>query len=86
MTAPQGPRTRGSGTRPIRNDAEPMMSMVSTSIFLRPSLSPKWPKMTPPNGRARYPAAKVPKEKITEVNSSRPEKKTVGKTSAAAVP
>ena len=32
-----GPRTEAPGTRPIRNDAVPMMSIVSTSIFLRPS-------------------------------------------------
>ena len=39
--------------------ATPMMSSVNTSMVLRPILSPKWPKMKPPIGRATNPAAKV---------------------------
>jgi hypothetical protein len=36
-----------------------MIMSVMTSIFLRPILSPKWPKITPPSGRATKPMAKV---------------------------
>jgi hypothetical protein len=41
------------GIRPIRNDATPITNIVMTSIFFRPIRSPKWPKITPPSGRAR---------------------------------
>lgn len=60
ITAPHGPATDAPGTRPISADAKPMTNMETMSIPLRPRLSPKCPKMTPPSGRATYPAAKVP--------------------------
>lgn len=62
-----------------------MSTIVRMSIFLRPTRSPKWPKIRPPNGRARYPVAKVPSAKIVPVMRSRLEKKTSLKTRAAAV-
>ena len=37
------------------------VTTVVTSIFLRPTLSPKWPKMNPPIGRATKPTANVAK-------------------------
>ena len=36
-----------------------MISIVTTSIFLRPIRSPKCPKMKPPSGRVTNPAANV---------------------------
>ena len=47
------------GSRPIAAVPTPMITSVSSSIFLRPTRSPKWPKMKPPTGRARNPTAKV---------------------------
>lgn len=38
------------GNKPISTVAMPMIIMDSTSIFLRPSLSPKCPNTMPPNG------------------------------------
>ena len=52
ITAPQAPATAAPGTSPIRVEAMPMTSIETISMFLRPSLSPKWPKMMPPRGRA----------------------------------
>ena len=40
------------GSAPIRKVETPIISSVSTSIFLRPTLSPKCPMMTAPIGRA----------------------------------
>ncbi len=37
----------------------PMIISVITSMLLRPTRSPKWPKMTPPSGRVTKPTAKV---------------------------
>ena len=48
------------GSSPISAVPRPMISRVSSSICLRPIRSPKWPKISPPTGRARKPTAKVP--------------------------
>ena len=50
--------------------AMPIMSSDSTSRFLRPSRSPKWPNTTPPIGRAKNPTAKVAKLRSVPVSSS----------------
>ena len=63
-----------------------MMSIVSTSIFLRPIRSPKWPKMKPPSGRVTNPAAKVAKESMVPTSGSTVGKNWPLKTSAAIVP
>ena len=39
--------------RAIRVVASPMVSMVATSVDLRPTRSPKWPNRNEPTGRAR---------------------------------
>ncbi|MNR67401.1 hypothetical protein D3C85_1913650 [compost metagenome] len=44
---------------PISAVAIPIIQTVSISIRLRPSLSPKWPKITPPKGRNKNPTPKV---------------------------
>ena len=63
-----------------------MISSVSSSIFLRPIRSPKWPKISPPIGRAKKPTAKVPKAANWAAGPSRPLKNSLSKTSPAAVP
>ena len=45
------------GSRPIAKVAMPIIIRATTSIFLRPTRSPKWPKTTPPSGRATKPSA-----------------------------
>ena len=45
------------GSNPIAKVATPIISSETTSIFLRPTRSPKWPKTTPPSGRATKPSA-----------------------------
>lgn len=62
------------------------MSMVITSIFLRPMRSPKWPKMKPPSGRVTKPAAKVANEIIVPTSGSKVGKNWLLNTSAAIVP
>jgi hypothetical protein len=52
ITAPQGPMTLAPGIRPINVDAIPIMAIETMSMPFRPILSPKWPKITPPKGRA----------------------------------
>ncbi|MNV21767.1 hypothetical protein D3C71_1127100 [compost metagenome] len=49
------------GNRPISTVTVPIITKVITSDFLRPILSPIWPKMAPPKGRAKKPTANVPK-------------------------
>ena len=74
------------GSRPIRAVPAPMMTSVQISIVLRPIRSPKWPKISPPTGRARKPTAKVPNAANCAAGPSRPLKNSLSKTSPAAVP
>ena len=74
------------GSSPISAVPTPMISSVSSSIFLRPMRSPKWPKIRPPTGRARKPTAKVPNAANCAAGPSRPLKKSLSKTRPAAVP
>ena len=57
-----------------------------TSIFLRPIRSPKWPKTTPPTGRAKNPTPKVANDSSVAINGVCSGKNSFGNTSAAAVP
>ncbi|MCY1309090.1 hypothetical protein D9M70_591500 [compost metagenome] len=62
-----------------------MVISAATSVALRPTLSPKWPKMTAPKGRAKKAIEKVAKDcSIAEVGSA-VGKNRCGKTSTAAV-
>ncbi len=45
------------GSRPIAKVATPIIISATTSIFLRPTRSPKCPNTTPPSGRATKPRA-----------------------------
>ncbi|MNN60725.1 hypothetical protein D3C81_1759230 [compost metagenome] len=40
--------------------ATPISTIVTSSIFLRPRRSPRWPNTMPANGRAIKPTAKLP--------------------------
>ena len=59
--------------------------MVTIRIFLRPTLSPRAPKMKPPIGRATKPTARVAKELMAETKGSWDTKYWALNTSAAAV-
>ena len=63
-----------------------MTIIVKTSSFLRPTRSPKWPKMAAPTGRATNPTKNVVNESIVPMNGSEPGKNFAGKTVAAATP
>ena len=74
------------GSRPIAKVDTPISSRLSTSSFLRPMRSPKWPNTSPPNGRATKPMAKVASDWSVPIVGSEAGKKTEGKTTAAATP
>ena len=57
------------GSNPMISVGTAIMKMLKVNIFLRPSRSPKCAMTMPPNGRARYPAAKIPKVCINRSHS-----------------
>ncbi|MNW13945.1 hypothetical protein D3C71_2120330 [compost metagenome] len=63
----------------------PMVIRAATSVALRPTLSPKWPKITAPNGRAKKAMEKVAKDASMADVGSDVGKKRCGNTSTAAV-
>ena len=63
-----------------------MISSVATSVFFRPSRSPKYPKTAAPSGRDRKAVANVAIEATVASVGLRRGKNTAGNTSAAAVP
>ena len=65
--------------------AMPIVSSEATRVALRPNLSPKWPKMTAPIGRATIAAPKTANEESSEVVSLPVGKNSTGKTRTAAV-
>ncbi|MCY1560456.1 hypothetical protein D9M68_975890 [compost metagenome] len=62
---------------------KPIISRLTTSTFLRPIRSPRMPKTTPPSGRARKPAAKVPSASSVAMKGSAALKKSLSNTSTA---
>ncbi len=62
-----------------------MVSSARTSVFLRPMRSPKCPKSAEPTGRARNAMPKVASEASVDEAGSEAGKKSLGKTSTAAV-
>lgn len=74
------------GRRPMSRVEIPISSSVEISVFLRPMRSPKCPNSIAPTGRAMKATAKVAKEATVPAVDPSAGKKTVGKTSAAAVP
>ena len=69
----------------MRKVAIPMVSSDATRVPLRPNLSPKWPKMMDPSGRAMNATPNTAKELSSWVVSFWPGKNSRGKTSTAAV-
>ena len=63
----------------------PIVSSAPTRVALRPCLSPRWPKMTAPSGRATIAAPKTANDASSAVVASPVGKKRCGKTSTAAV-
>ena len=75
------------GRQPIRKVAAPTSRMENCNSFLRPYLSPKWPKTTPPRGRAAKPTAYVTNAARMASRSLVPfAKNTLLNTRVAAVP
>ena len=64
----------------------PIVSRAATSVVLRPTRSPKWPKRAAPTGRARKAIPKVASEANVAAAGSDAGKKSAGKTRTAAVP
>ena len=73
------------GSTPTTNVDKPMVDKASTSVFLRPILSPKWPKSADPMGRAMNAIANVASDAKVEVAGSFDGKNSRGNTSTAAV-
>ncbi len=80
------PMESALGSSPIATVATPIRSRVLTSVLLRPRRSPKWPNRMAPSGRAPKATAKVANDAMLAALSPSAGKKTLGKTSAAAVP
>ncbi len=64
----------------------PITVSVTSSVDLRPCVSPRLPKNSPPSGRARNPTANVPNAARVATKPVLSGKKTLGNTTAAAVP
>ena len=63
----------------------PIVSSAATSVVLRPTRSPKWPKSAEPIGRATNAMPKVAREASVAVVGSDDGKNSAGNTSTAAV-
>ena len=70
----------------MRKVPPPMRNTVTSRTGLRPTLSPKCPKMMAPRGRVTNATANVPKDWSSATVGEASGKKTRGNTSAAAVP
>ena len=77
---------QGNDPRYFKVVATPMVRSVITSVDLRPKISPKWPQIRPPIGRAMKPTEKVPIVAIVAAAGLILGKKALPNTSAAAVP
>ena len=73
------------GNTPIATVEMPIVSSAATSVVLRPTRSPKWPKSAEPTGRAMKAMANVASEASVADAGSEAGKKSCGKTRTAAV-
>ena len=74
------------GNSPMMKVAMPIVNKAPTSVALRPTRSPKWPKTTEPSGRAMKAKPKVAKDcNRATVELSVAGKNRYGKTATAAV-
>ena len=67
-------------------EAAPIIITVATRAPRRPYLSPTWPKMSAPTGRAMNAALKLRNAETVEATGSLPGKNSGAKTIAAVVP
>ena len=63
-----------------------MIISVTINMFLRPSLSPKWPNISPPSGRVTKPTANVVYASNVDTTGSLPGKYSLLKTMPATTP
>jgi hypothetical protein len=74
------------GRHPTRNVARPMVSRVMIRFRLRPIRSPRYPKISPPTGRAKNATEYVASAASVPATGETLGKKTRLNTSADAVP
>ena len=74
------------GSKPTRKVQTPISTSVTTSMVLRPTLSPKCPKIMPPKGRAMKATPNVANAANVPASGSNVGKNNWPKTKAAAVP
>jgi hypothetical protein len=70
----------------MKNVASPIRIRLATRTGLRPTLSPRYPPITPPSGRTAKPTPRVAKDSSVPVSGSLEGKKSWLKYNAAAVP
>jgi hypothetical protein len=63
------------GRTPMKKVPRPIRVMQSRKVFLRPSVSPRRPKSSAPNGRTAKPAAKASSAKMKPTLAGTLEKK-----------
>ena len=73
------------GNAPIATVDSPIVSSAATSVALRPTRSPKWPKSAEPTGLAKNAMANVASEARVAAAGSEDGKNNLGNTSTAAV-
>ena len=69
----------------MRNVPMPISVMVTRKVYLRPTMSPRRPKTSAPNGRTKKPAAKASSVKMKAAVGATPEKNLAARI-AASVP
>ena len=74
-TGARMPQVAKPGITPMKNVPIPMRLMVTRKVYLRPIRSPKWPKISAPNGRTAKPAANASKAKMKPTFAGTLEKK-----------
>ena len=74
MIGAAAPMLAYDGSRPTTNVDAPMIRMVIRKVYLRPTMSPRRPNTSAPNGRTRNPAAKASNANTLRVASGNDEK------------
>ena len=79
------PGVEAVGSTPMRKVAMPITSRLATSVVLRPTRSPKWPKISEPSGLATKATPNTAKELSSWFAGVCVGKNSAGNTSEAAV-
>ena len=69
------PQLAKPGSTPMKNVPTPISVIVTRNVYFRPIKSPKWPKISAPNGRTAKPAANVSSAKMKPTFGGTLEKK-----------